>query len=110
MSDAQPLPADPAALQALIIAERARHRAEIEQNQQAAAAEAARHAAELAQVRQAGEAEQARLKAIIAALQRHRFGRRSEQLDHDQLNLALEDAEQSLAMLEIAAEDRKSVV
>lgn len=104
MSDAQSLPADPAALQALIIAERARHRAEIEHQQQVAAAEAARHAAELAQVRQAGEAEQARLKAIIAALQRHRFGRRSEQLDADQLNLALEDAEQSLAMLEIAAE------
>lgn len=109
MSDAQSLPADPAALQALIIAERARHRAEIEHQQQVAAAEAARHAAELAQVRQAGEAEQARLKAIIAALQRHRFGRRSEQLDPDQLNLALEDAEQSLAMLEIAAEHSPDV-
>lgn len=110
MSDAQSLPADPAALQALIIAERARHRAEIEHQQQVAAAEAARHAAELAQVRQAGEAEQARLKAIIAALQRHRFGRRSEQLDADQLNLALEDAEQSLAMLEIAAEHSPDAV
>jgi len=36
---------------------------------------------------QSAQAEVERLKAIIAALQRHRFGRRSEQLDPDQLEL-----------------------
>ena len=38
-------------------------------------------------------AEVERLKAIIDALQRHRFGRRSEQLDPDQFELALEEVE-----------------
>ena len=42
--------------------------------------------------------------AIIKELQRHRFGRRSEQLDPDQLALALEDLEQTLAAAEAAAE------
>ena len=46
-----------------------------------------------------------RLRAIILALQRHRFGRRSEQLDPDQLALGLEDLEQSLAAAE-AQEER----
>ena len=36
-----------------------------------------------------------RLRAIIHELQRHRFGRRSEQLDPDQLALALEEVEQT---------------
>ena len=44
-----------------------------------------------------------RLTAIIKELQRHRFGRRSERLDPDQLALALEDVEQTLAAAE--AED-----
>ena len=43
------------------------------------------------------QAEVERLKAIIDALQRHRFGRRSEQLDPDQLQLALEEVETALA-------------
>jgi transposase len=43
------------------------------------------------------QAEVERLKAIIEALQRHRFGRRSEQLDPDQLQLALEEVETALA-------------
>lgn len=38
-------------------------------------------------------AEVERLKAIIDGLQRHRFGRRSEQLDPDQFELALEEVE-----------------
>lgn len=63
-------------------------------------AERARHAEELAAAR--GEAE--RLTAIIEALQRHRFGRRSERLDPDQLALALEDLEQMLAAAEAAVE------
>ncbi len=47
-------------------------------------------------------AEVDRLKAIIEALQRHRFGRRSEQLDPDQLQLALEEVETALAEAEHA--------
>ncbi len=74
--DADNLPADPEALRALLIAERAQH-----------------------------VAERDRLRAIIVALQRHRFGRRSEQLDPDQLALGLEDLEQSVAAAE-AQEER----
>lgn len=54
------------------------------------------------------ESERDRLRAIIVALQRHRFGRRSEQLDPDQLALALEDLEQSLAAAE-TREERAAV-
>jgi transposase len=46
--------------------------------------------------------------AIIKELQRHRFGRRSERLDPDQLALALEDLEQALAAAEAAAEKASS--
>src|SRR3546814_5513921 len=45
-----------------------------------------------------------RLSAIIEAFRRHRFGRRSEQLDQDQLQLGLEDAETALAEAEAASE------
>jgi len=69
------LPTDADALRALLLAERARH----------------------------GE-ERERWMAIIAALQRHRFGRRSERLDPDQLALTLEDVEQMLAAADAAAE------
>lgn len=50
------------------------------------------------------DAEIERLRAIIEALQRHQFGRRSEQLDPDQLLLGLEDAETALAQAEAANE------
>ena len=50
------------------------------------------------------QAEVERLKAIIDALQRHRFGRRSEQLDPDQFELALEEVETALAEAEYAKE------
>ena len=63
-------------------------------------AERANHAAALARVLD----ERDRLRAIIRELQRHRFGRRSERLDPDQLALALEELEQSVAAVE-AAED-----
>lgn len=84
-----PLPTDVDVLQALLRAERAAH------------------AVTLAQV--TGERDQAnseveRLRLIIRELQRHRFGRRAETLDPDQLALALEDLEQSLAGAEAAAE------
>ena len=67
------LPTDADALRALLLAERARH----------------------------GE-ERERWMAIIAELQRHRFGRRSERLDPDQLALTLEDVEQMLAAADAA--------
>lgn len=79
-ADVDNLPADPEALRALLIAERAQHTAERD-----------------------------RLRAIIVALQRHRFGRRSEQLDPDQLALGLEDLEQSVAAAE-AQEERVAVL
>lgn len=43
------------------------------------------------------DAEIERLSGIIAALNRHRFGARSEQLSDDQLSLALEETEAALA-------------
>ena len=55
------------------------------------------------------QAEVERLKAIINALQRHRFGRRSEQLDPDQFELALEEVEAALAQAE-HARDKASPV
>lgn len=51
---------------------------------------------------ESADAEVERLRAIIDAFQRHRFGRRSEQLDPDQLPLGLEDAETALAHAEAA--------
>src|SRR5437773_11909602 len=72
------LPTDPDALRVLLLAERVRHAEELD-----------------------------RLTAIIKELQRHRFGRRSERLDPDQLALALEDLEQTLAAAELA-EGRKT--
>ena len=50
------------------------------------------------------QAEVERLKAIIEALQRHRFGRRSEQLDPDQFELALEEVETALAQAQHAVD------
>jgi transposase len=84
------------ALRALLLAERARH-----------AEECARHAAELATVREArdhAQGEMRRLMDIIKELQRHSFGRRSEQLDPGQLLLAFEDVEQAIAAAQAAAE------
>lgn len=51
-----------------------------------------------------------RLQAIIDALQRHRFGRRSEQLDPDQFELALEDIETALAEAEQARDKASRAV
>jgi transposase len=67
---------------------------------------AAAHAIIVEQVAklQNADSEVARLRAIIEAFQRHRFGRRSEQLDPDQLQLGLEDIEAALAQAEAASE------
>ena len=64
MSPSDSLPTDLDGLRALLLAERAHHAEELE-----------------------------RLTAIIKELQRHRFGRRAERLDPEQLALALEDVE-----------------
>jgi transposase len=90
------LPTNAKALRALLLAERTRHAEELT---------AARGDADRAQ------GEIARLIAIIKELHRHRFGRRSERLDPDQLALSLEDLEQTLAAAEAAAEqDNKTPV
>jgi transposase len=68
---AEPLPDDPEALKALLLAERAKTE---------------------------------RLTQIIKELQRHRFGRRAESLPIDQLELGLEDVQQTEAEGEAAAE------
>jgi len=47
-------------------------------------------------------AENERLQAIIDGLMRHRFGRKSEQLDADQFELALEEVEAALSQAELA--------
>jgi len=48
------------------------------------------------------EAENDKLRMLIQCLLRHQFGRRSEQLDFDQLQLGLEDLEQTIAEGETA--------
>ena len=53
---------------------------------------------------ESADTEVARLRAIIEAFQRHQSGRRSEQLDPDQLQLGLEDVETALAHAKAASE------
>ena len=48
--------------------------------------------------RDAAQAEIEKLRLLIRQLQRGRFGRRSEKLDPDQLQLGLEDLEQAAAL------------
>ena len=50
--------------------------------------------------------ESERLHQIIREFQRHRFGRRAESLPEDQLQLALEDAEQEAASGLAASEEK----
>src|SRR3954452_6667353 len=54
--------------------------------------------------RDAARAEIEKLRLLIRQLQRNRFGRRSEKLDPDQLQLGLEDLEQTAAAAEAAQE------
>src|SRR3954451_17265226 len=53
----------------------------------------------------AAQAEIEKLRLLIRQLQRGRFGRRSEKLDPDQLQLGLEDLEQTVAAAEAAREE-----
>ena len=80
------LPDDVAALRALLQAERADHAAEL-------ADERAHHASELAE----RDTRLERLTAMLHALRRAQFGRRSEKLDPAQLGLTLEDLEIGVA-------------
>jgi len=54
------------------------------------------------------EAENEKLRLLIQRLLRHQFGRRSEQLDPDQLQLGLEDLEQTVAEGEAAQDAAQS--
>src|SRR5215212_10198814 len=54
--------------------------------------------------RDVARAEVEKLRLLIRRLQRGRFGRRSERLDPDQLQLGLENLEQTLAAAEAAQE------
>src|ERR671913_154713 len=63
----------------------------------------AKHDAALVE-RDAAQAEIEKLRLLIRQLQRGRFGRRSEKLDPDQLQLGLEDLEQTVAAAEVAQE------
>ena len=58
--------------------------------------EQARTLAALTDAKRKADARIERLQAIIEAFQRHRFGHKSEQLDPDQFELALEDIETAL--------------
>src|SRR3954447_15114376 len=53
----------------------------------------------------AAQAEIEKLRLLIRQLQRGQFGRRSEKLDPDQLQLGLEDLEQAVAAAEAAQEE-----
>src|SRR3954465_15614942 len=64
----------------------------------------AKHDAVLAE-RDAAQAEIEKLRLLIRQLQRGQFGRRSEKLDPDQLQLGLEDLEQTVAAAEAAREE-----
>src|SRR3954464_14114290 len=55
--------------------------------------------------RDAAQAEVEKLRLLIRQLQRGWFGRRSEKLDPDQLQLGLEDLEQTVAAAEAAQEE-----
>src|SRR3954451_20607868 len=56
----------------------------------------------------AAQAEIEKLRLLIRQLQRGQFGRRSERLDPDQLQLGLEDLEQTAAAAEAAQEAASS--
>ena len=62
--------------------------------------EHARALADITDAKSKADARIERLQAIIDAFMRHRFGRKSEQLDPDQFELALEDIETALAEAE----------
>src|SRR3954451_21242837 len=91
-SASEPLPNDVAALHAMLVAAWAERDAERAEKAQLATA-----CNQLA-------SQNDRLRHLIRQLQRLQFGRRSEKLDPDQLNLALEEIEQAIAETEAEKE------
>jgi transposase len=59
----------------------------------------------ISEEREAAQAEIEKLRLLIRQLQRGQFGRRSEKLDPDQLQLGLDDLEQTVAAAEAAQEE-----
>jgi transposase len=109
------LPDDVETLRAMVLAERAKLAAletEVEQNEAELLAQIEENkvlAAErirLGDVVETLTAQAERYEHIIAQLRRMQFGQRSEQMDKDQLQLALEDLQQGLA--EIEGEEEKA--
>src|SRR3954469_16201085 len=88
-------------------AERSRNTAlEIERDTVLVGGDAARTERDLVrEERDAAQAEIEKLRLLIRQLQRGQFGRRSERLDPDQLQLGLEDLEQTVAAAEAAQEE-----
>lgn len=95
MATTQTLPDDIESLKALILVERDVH-----------AAECAAHAIERDQL----QTRNARLEVIVSQLRRLQFGRKSEKLKPDQLNLALEDLEAAAASIEAEHEQADTAV
>ncbi len=90
----------------VVAAEHSRNTAlEIERDTVLAERDAARTERDLIREKHdAAQAEIEKLRLLIRQLQRGRFGRRSEKLDPDQLQLGLEDLEQTAAAAEAAQE------
>src|SRR4051795_2951770 len=90
----------------VVAAERSRNTAlEIERDTVLAELDAALGERDLVrEERNAAQAEIEKLRLLIRQLQRGQFGRRSERLDPDQLQLGLEDLEQAVAAAEAAQE------
>src|SRR4051794_4026105 len=88
-------------------AERSRNTAlEIERDTVLVERDAARTERDLIrEERDAAQAEIEKLRLLIRQLQRGQFGRRSEKLDPDQLQLGLEDLEQTVAAAQAAQEE-----
>ena len=95
--NADPPPSDIEALQALLAATRAERDAALIERDGAIAE------------RDQALSQNERLQHLLHQLQRAQFGRRSEKLDADQLNLAFEDIEQAIAGNEVD-NDRKDPV
>src|SRR3954467_9669373 len=91
----------------VIVSERSRATAlEIERDAALVERDAARSECGLVrEERDAAQAEIEKLRLLIRQLQRGRFARRSEKLDPDQLQLGLEDLEQTVAAAEAAQEE-----
>ena len=105
------LPDDVEALRAMLLAERAKLVTTEALEAQLLAQHEENKALKAERIRLEGvvdvlTAQAARYEHIIAQLRRLQFGRRSEQMDKDQLQLALEDLQQGLA--EIEGEEEKA--